>query len=284
MFPIKDTRHRGVEDRMERRTSEKPYWAVLGRCEQKKEHVGTLVATRISTGAKKERTTRNEQPGTNRTEHQAQHGQTKAKGSRRRKMAESIHTIIKNKRFVVNHQGNDLETPISSFFDGIENLTNLGDIKAWLNGKTEEEQLAFYHYGFDSAVIKNRAVCRPNLRTYGKKDDFDTALRLLDVSGDRGRYHVSESKQTITMNILRDPDAVERSLGWIPKPKMVPGSSSGKGFVKGEENALGMSIEAMRSVGMADDVIVGALAAKFDRAKIERVLAGLGSGSDDTSN
>jgi len=137
-------------------------------------------------------------------------------------MAESIHTIIKNKAFTVNHQGMDLTTGISNFFDRIDKLTSLEEIKTWLAEKSTDEQLAFYHYGFDSAIIKNRAVCRPVMKTYAKKIDFETAKGLLDDLGD---YHISENKQTITMNIMLDPAAEDRAENWTPKPKAVPGSS-----------------------------------------------------------
>jgi len=184
-------------------------------------------------------------------------------------MAESMHTIITKKTFTVNHQGNDLDTAISSFFDGIDKLTDLDTIKSWLETKTPEEQLGFYHHGFDSSIIKNRASCRPTLKTYAKIADFKVAVNALI---EPENYHVSQSKQTITMNILIDPESEERALDWKPKPKMVPGSSAPKAFGKGEESALKMAIESLQAAGMDSVTIIDILGVKFDKAKIQTVI------------
>ena len=137
-------------------------------------------------------------------------------------MAESIHTTLKRQSYVVNHQGNDLETPIAKWLD-IKDITKIEDVEAWLQTKTPEERLGFYHAGFDSVIIKGRSVTRPKIKTINKIDDFHKAVKELENPED---WHVSEKRQTITKNIIVDMDAaIERSLNWLPKPKMVPRSS-----------------------------------------------------------
>ena len=187
-------------------------------------------------------------------------------------MAESMHVIITQKTFVVNHQGNDLTTDISNFFDGIDKLTDLDEIKTWLETKTPEEQLGFYHHGFDSSIIKNRAACRPTLKTYAKIEDFSKAVNELDNLED---YHIHEGRQTITKNILVDEKAKDRAAAWKPKPKLVPGSSTPKAFGKGEESALKMAIESLQAASIDDTTIVDILGAKFDKAKVIAVIEGL---------
>ena len=136
-------------------------------------------------------------------------------------MAESIHTTLKNQVYVVNHQGNDLEAMIPTWLD-ITDITDVVKVEAWLANKSPEERLGFYHAGFDSSIIKGRAITRPKMKTINKIEDFEKAVKGLDNPED---WHVSKSKQTITKNILADQtDALERSLAWVPKPKAVPGS------------------------------------------------------------
>ncbi len=139
-------------------------------------------------------------------------------------MAESIHTTLGKQSYVVNHQGNDLEVPLPKWLD-ITDITNVEKVEEWLAGKTLEERLGFYHAGFDSSIIKGRAVTRPTVKTYGKKADFDKAVGALKEPED---WHVHAGRQTITKNILADmDDAIDRSLAWVPKAKAVPGSGKG---------------------------------------------------------
>ncbi|MCP4607731.1 MAG: hypothetical protein GY845_03300 [Planctomycetes bacterium] len=136
-------------------------------------------------------------------------------------MAESIHTTLKNQSYVVNHQGNDLEVPLPKWLD-VTDITDVEKVEAWLAKKTPEERLGFYHAGFDSAIIKGRAATRPKMRTINKIEEFKAEVDRLENAED---WHVSESRQTITKNIIVDMDgAIERSLNWVPKVKPVPGS------------------------------------------------------------
>ena len=186
-------------------------------------------------------------------------------------MAESIHTTLKNQSYVVSHIGNELEVPLPKWLD-ITDITDVEKVEEWLAGKTAEERLGFYHAGFDSSIIKGRATTRPKVKTVNKIEEFELAIKDLDLAD----WHVSRSKQTISKNILSDMDAaIERSLDWKPKAKLVPGSSTPKAFSKGEENALKMSIEAMQGAGLDDGMILTTLGAKFDQAKVQAVLDGL---------
>ncbi len=136
-------------------------------------------------------------------------------------MAESIHTTLKNQFYVVNHVGNDLTAPLSRWLD-ITEITDINVIEEWLQTKTPEERLGFYHAGFDSIIIKGRATTRPKIKTIGKKAEFDKAVSELERPED---WHVHNGRQTITKNILVDQEeAIERSLNWLPKPKALPGA------------------------------------------------------------
>lgn len=159
-------------------------------------------------------------------------------------MAKSFHTIISEGTLEVDHKGETAVfelPPVLADLKGI--LMDKEALAIWV--QSYEIELGVYHTAIQKIIIDVRAKARP----------------------------ATDVKSGVSKSIVAEKVACQKRIDdFVIKPTLPPGSSTPKAFSKGEESALKMSIEAMQGIDMQDSVIVDALAAKFDRAKVEKVL------------
>jgi len=162
-------------------------------------------------------------------------------------MAKSFHTIISEGTLEVDHKGETEVFELPSWLAETSGI--LMDSEKLTDWAIENEIIhGLLHAGIQKVIIDIRAKCRPG----------------------------TDVKSGLTKSIVAEKIACqERIDGFVVKPTLPPGSSTPKAFGKGVEAALVMSIEAMQGAGMSDDVILGALSSKFDRAQVQSVLDSL---------
>ena len=192
-------------------------------------------------------------------------------------MAKSFYNILKEGKLEVNHKGEDVTFDLPQWL--IEASDCLEDEAALLTWAREYEVLhGLLHYGIQQGIIALRAAARPQVKSFR---DADKAKAFLNGIEDQSLWHINGSKDEFSKRMALDLEAAqERIDNFNLKPVPKPGESKAAAAVKAENSVLIKTVEAMRTAGQTDEVIITILEPAFGKAKVILAMNEINSTED----
>ena len=185
-------------------------------------------------------------------------------------MAKSFYSILKEGTLEVNHKGNDVVFDLPSWLaKATSHLESEEDLLAWAQ---EYEVLhGLMHYGIQKLIIDLRAAARPQVKIFR---DVDKAKAFLATIEEPANWHINTSQDEFSLNMVVDKKNAQNrindfELKMVPKP----GDSKKANKAKVEQDVLVKTINAMRTAGQEDSVIIATLEPAFGKEKVQTILS-----------